>query len=51
MKYKIWLFLLLTYVTAFSAWLDTGYHEFTQPNGVKFIARLWGDEYFHRFET
>ena len=30
---------------------DTGNREWTQPDGIKFVARCWGDEFISRFET
>jgi len=50
MKRMLFLLVILSVFT-FGNYHDTGYIEWTQPNGVKFIARLWGDEFFHWFET
>lgn len=36
---------------AVAAPFDTDFVTWTQPNGVKFIARLWGDEFQYWFET
>ena len=30
---------------------DTGFIKFRQPNGVEFIARSWGDEFFYWMKT
>ena len=30
---------------------DTKFVTWTQPNGITFTARLWGDEWFHWMET
>jgi len=35
----------------FSVYIDSGYTTFIQPNGVEFIGRKWGDEFFHWLET
>ncbi len=34
-----------------ASYLDTGWFEFEQPDGVKFVGRYWGDEFFNWFET
>lgn len=30
---------------------DTGFRQLSQPNGVTFVGREWGDEFFHWAET
>ncbi|MHB8132316.1 MAG: metallopeptidase domain-containing protein, partial [Mobilitalea sp.] len=44
-------FLLIASDISLASWYDTGWITYTQPNGVKFIARMWGDEYEGFFET
>ena len=34
-----------------ATYFDTGWVEFKQPNGVVFVARMWGDEWNYTFET
>jgi len=43
--------ILISTSIAFASRYDTGWITFTQPNGVKFIARTYGDEYEDYFET
>ena len=45
--------LILLFISNISqaCWTDTGWITYTQPNGVKFTARMWGDEYESFFET
>jgi len=35
----------------FAAPFDTGFIQWSQPNGVTFAARYWGDEFEWWFET
>ena len=49
--YIISIFLLITTSISLACYFDTGWTTFTQPNGNKFIARMYGDEYESRFET
>ena len=42
MKKLIVLFVIVISVLTHAAWLDTGFIEYKQPNGVTFIARMWG---------
>jgi hypothetical protein len=51
MKKLIFLFVIVISVLTYAAWLDTGFIEYKQPNGVTFIAKMWGDEFFHWIET
>lgn len=44
-------FLLITTSISFASHYDTGWITFTQPNGIKFIARTYGDEFEGYFET
>ena len=44
-------FLLIVTSTTLASWYDTGWKTFIQPNGVKFTARMYGDEYEGFFET
>jgi M6 family metalloprotease-like protein len=37
--------------TLVAAPFDSGFKLWTQPNGVTFTARLWGDEFFNWMET
>ena len=43
--------MIINVVLLYANWRDTGYIEYKQPNGVSFIARTWGDEYFNWMET
>jgi|GEM_PF-2133319 len=36
---------------SYATYLDTGWVEFKQPNGVTFIGRMWGDEWNYTFQT
>ncbi len=55
MKFRIVLFsitlVLLCTSLVYSSWMDTGYIEWNQPNGITFIARLYGDEFENWMET
>ncbi len=49
---SIFVFIFLAFFTVLqSAPFDTGFITFTQPNGVEFKARKWGDEFNKSFET
>jgi M6 family metalloprotease-like protein len=44
-------FLFIMTNISLACWFDTGWITYIQPNGVKFTARMWGDEYESYFET
>lgn len=48
---KVFFLLITLSIFVFGNYHDTGYIKWTQPNGVNFTARQWGDEFFHWFET
>lgn len=49
---SIFVFIFLAFFTVLqSAPFDTGFITFTQPNGIEFKARKWGDEFNKSFET
>jgi len=48
---KISLAILLAVSFALSDYYDSKMKQWNQPNGVKFTARLWGDEFAHQMET
>ena len=57
MKYS-WMYLMLGFllisVVGFpvtAAYHDTGMRTWSQPDGTKFQARTWGDEFYHWMET
>ena len=51
-NYSTLMILILSFCTGiFACRYDTGWRTYTQPNGVKFTARMWGDEYEVFFET
>lgn len=43
--------LLVKTLNLMATGIDTGWIDFVQPNGVKFIGRTWGDEFEHFNET
>lgn len=43
--------IFFTSVIFLAAPFDTGYIKWYQPDGTKFTARKWGDEFFNWFET
>ncbi|MBC8198110.1 MAG: hypothetical protein H8E60_09520 [Candidatus Marinimicrobia bacterium] len=45
------IFIVIFLSILFSVYIDSGYTTFIQPNGVEFIGRKWGDEFFHWLET
>lgn len=49
MKRKAFIIFFLYVVTfvpnIYSAWRDTGFIQWSQPNGITFTARLYGDEF------
>jgi hypothetical protein len=49
--YIVIFFLLVLTNSSFACYYDTGWKTYLQPNGVKFTARMWGDEYESHFET
>lgn len=52
MKTFVMIFLaIVSFGVLIAAPFDTGFITWTQPNGVTFIARLWGDEFQYWFET
>ena len=44
-------FLLIATSISLACSFDSGWITYTQPNGIKFIARTYGDEYKSHFET
>lgn len=49
----LWIVILIILGITFlvAAPFDTDFVTWTQPNGVTFTARLWGDEFQYWFET
>ncbi len=43
--------MFFTFSIVKASFFDTGYTEWSQPNGYKFTARLWGDEFESNMET
>ncbi len=43
--------MFFTFSIVKASFFDTGFVEWSQPNGVKFTARLWGDEFSTQMET
>ncbi|MBI5217182.1 MAG: T9SS type A sorting domain-containing protein [Ignavibacteriae bacterium] len=52
MRYlTILFFTVIICMNMYSAPLDTKMVQWMQPNGVTFMGRMWGDEFFHWCET
>ena len=43
--------MLVVWSQAHAVPVDTGFIEWTQPDGMTFIGRAWGDEFAMDFET
>jgi len=48
---NVLLIVIMTSISVYSRYRDTGFIKWKQPNGIEFTARYWGDEYFDWMET